>query len=272
MQTQETQPYQRFYKCLTQSTDPVSTTGYDGTQIYQTTSGHLWVFKVTSGKNPSGYGVGTWQNITTASSGFSSDGTTAATTQLVTATQTLASNAPTTSLRLLISGLTLTSASGTAVTPSPSSSSFTPIRGVLTLTTGKTFTGGFYYGTQGKLIADGATIVAGSGHVCGLYAQLSLSGSTITSGHVAGLIVSGQNWPGSSGIHGIYVESGQTPASGAVLACVFDGTHVLDLAENNNTNTMCKLTSNLCTTGNGWFAVKIKGTTGYVQVFTTPGV
>ena len=81
------------------------------------------------------------------------------------------------------------------------------IRGIVTYAT-QTLTNVFTYGVQGKMVGAGSTIVAGSSHVCGVLAQMDLAGTTVTSGHIAPLIVSGQTLPASAYVNMIYCESG----------------------------------------------------------------
>lgn len=115
--------------------------------------------------------------------------------------------------RLVRSELTLTPATTLAV---GSSGSLAGVRGCVTLTTGKSITDGFLFGAQGKVVLDGATVAVGTGHVAGLYAQLSGAGATITSGHVAILAVSGQSLPASANVNGIYLESGGNAINAAI--------------------------------------------------------
>ncbi len=89
------------------------------------------------------------------------------------------------------------------------------VRGSLTATTA--ITGTVYaYGAQGKAILDGVNVTAGSGHICGLLAQISGSGMTATSGHIAALIVSGQSLPASSNLNMVYIETGGQNINSAI--------------------------------------------------------
>jgi len=115
--------------------------------------------------------------------------------------------------RLIRSELTLTPTTSLAV---GSTGSLAGIRGCVTLTTGKEITDGYLYGVQGKTILDGATVSVGSAHVAGVLAQMSASGATITDGHVAILVVSGQSLPASANVNAIYVESGGATINSAI--------------------------------------------------------
>lgn len=109
--------------------------------------------------------------------------------------------------RLIRSELTLTP-STTDLDMSTNGGSLVAIRGCTTLTSGKSVSDGYLYGVQGKFVGDGATIAVGSQHVAAVLAQMSGSSMITTSGHIAPLVVSGQNLPTSTYINGIYVESG----------------------------------------------------------------
>ena len=136
------------------------------------------------------------------------------------AAKTVTSATPATE-RLIRSELTVTPSASVAV---GANGSLAAIRGAVTLTTAKTITDGYLYGVQGKAILDGATINNGSDHVAGVYAQLSASGTTVTSGHVAILVVSGQSLPASANVNAIYVESGGNKINAVLqsnVACNF---------------------------------------------------
>lgn len=250
----------------------VPATSTDWTSIFNLTNSVTGILPVANG----GTGLSTqtanaiYKGNTTSApvvSSITDDGTTVATTEKLTITNTLASNAPTVT-RLVRSEFTLNTASDSTITPNPATDSFTAVRGCLTITTGKTLAAGFAYGVQGKLIGDGATINVGSNHVAGLYAQLSLNGSTITSGHVAGLVVSGQSWPSSVNLDGIYVESGGDGKTfNAVLKAVFNGAYVFDISpESSAGNGMFATTSSTVTNigTKGWLKVKINGVDRYI--------
>lgn len=111
------------------------------------------------------------------------------------------------SVRAFVGSLTLaaTTTSGTLAA----------IRGVVTAVTA--ITGSvFVYGVQGKCVLDGVTVAAGSAHVCAVLAQLSGSGMTATSGHIAALVVSGQSLPASANVNLAYFESGGATINAAI--------------------------------------------------------
>lgn len=141
----------------------------------------------------------------------------------VTALKTITAAAPPTE-RLVRSELTLTPATTIAAA---SGGSLAGVRGLLTLTTGKTGTG-FMYGTQGKFVGDGATIDAGSSHVAGVYAQMSLNGTTVTSGHVAPLMSVGQHLPTSDNVDLIYIENNDVTTQHAIIHAIADATYLID--------------------------------------------
>ena len=130
--------------------------------------------------------------------------------------------------RLIASQFTLTPTGGT-LTLSPNTDSLAAIRGNITLTSGSTLAAGFLYGVQGKLILDGDTIAVGSDHIAGLYGQLSASGATLTSGHIAIIIASGQNLPTSANVDAIYAESGGGTIN-SVLKAYVKSTYFFDIS------------------------------------------
>ena len=123
----------------------------------------------------------------------------ASSTGLLAVTSTAAVTAPG-SVRGVVSAMTTTAGAVTSGT-------LAAIRGIVTYLT-QTLTNVFTYGVQGKLVGAGATIDAGSSHVCGVLAQMDLSGTTVSSGHIAPLIVSGQTLPASAYVNMVYFESG----------------------------------------------------------------
>jgi hypothetical protein len=154
----------------------------------------------------------------------------------------------------LRSELTLTPATTLAV---GSSGSLAGVRGAVTLTTGKSITGGFLFGAQGKVVGDGATIDVGSGHVAGLYGQLSLSGATVTSGHVAIIVASGQSLPASPNVDGIYLESGGN-AINSMFKAICNASYVMDLAKESGADTWLAAAAGAA--ANKWLVIKAQGT------------
>lgn len=169
----------------------------------------------------------------------------------VTTLKTLTSATPATE-RLTRSELTLTPA-----TTSNVSGSVAGVRGLVTLTTGKSLAGGYAYGTQGKFIGDGATIAVGSAHVAGLYGQLSLAGATVTSGHVAIIVASGQSLPASANVDGIYLESGGNVIN-SMFKAICNANYVMDLAKESGADTW--LAASAGAAANKWLVIKAQGT------------
>lgn len=125
------------------------------------------------------------------------------------------------SVRAILGSATLaaTTTSGTIV----------GVRGVVTGTTA--ITGTVYaYGVQGKIVLDSVNVTAGTAHVCGVMAQISGSSLTATSGHIAGLIVSGQNLPASSNVNMIYCESGGNSVN-SILQANVKSDYVFDISD-----------------------------------------
>jgi len=166
--------------------------------------------------------------------------------------------------RLLRSELTLNPATTLAIA---ANSSLAGIRGFLQLNSGKSITAGYLYGVQGKFTGDGATIAVGSDHVAGVYAQMSGNGMTVTNGHVAILICSGQSLPASSNIDAIYIESGAGPINSA-LKTILNANYVFDISEQNVTNTMAKATSVAVANvgARGWLKVFVQGAIRYIPL------
>lgn len=127
--------------------------------------------------------------------------------------------------RLIKGEITLTPS--TSFAASPATDSIAGVRGVVTLTTGKSITAGFLYGAQGKIVLDGATVDVGSAHIAGIYGQMSAAGATLTSGHIAPIISCGQHLP--AGIADmIYVENNDTTKLHAILEAVANADFVID--------------------------------------------
>ena len=130
--------------------------------------------------------------------------------------------------RLIASQFTLTP-TGNTLTISPTTDSLAAIRGAITLTSGDTLAAGFLYGVQGKLTLDTTTVAVGSGHIAGVYGQISGNGMTATSGHIAVIIASGQNLPTSANVDMIYAESGGGTVN-SILKGYVKASYVFDLS------------------------------------------
>jgi len=153
-----------------------------------------------------------------------------------------------------------------------SGGSLCAVRGEINVASGLTIASGYFYGVQGKSILDGATVnVGASDHCCALLAEMSANGTTMTSGHVAILICSGQNLPSSSIVDAIYIESGAGPINSA-LKTILNANVVFDLSEQNVTNTMCKsssTTNGLSTGTGGWIKVNVQGQPRYIPLIAS---
>jgi hypothetical protein len=160
----------------------------------------------------------------------------------------------------------LTITPDTTFAMSPATDGLVGARGAITLTTGKSITAGYLYGTQGKVILDGATVAIGSAHLAGVYGQLSMSGTTLTNGHIAGVIADIQATPTSAYIDLFYGES----ATGNVINSMFKAfgksTYVFDLAS--NTHTQMGLTG-AATTPAGWLKILVEGQVRYINLLST---
>lgn len=178
------------------------------------------------------------------------------------ASETITSATPATE-RLIRSELTLTPATTLAVA---SSGSLAALRGLLTLTTGKSVTAGYLYGTQGKIVADGGTINVGSGYVTGVLGQLSLTGTTLTSGHIAPLIANvGPSAPASANVDLIYAEVEQGPIN-SVLKAYANTNYIFDLTAETNAGSYSTTGSAGTTTAKGWLKVKVGGADRFIPL------
>ena len=133
---------------------------------------------------------------------------------------------PTAAIRLVKGELTVTGAiSGLGTNPAVG------VRGLLTLAAAANATSGFYYGTQGKLVADSATVAIGSNHAAGVYAQASFASGTVTSGHVAALIADVQTPPSTGGanVDAIYAEQVTGTKINSAFKAIVNSTYAFDL-------------------------------------------
>ena len=107
-----------------------------------------------------------------------------------------------------------------------SSGTLSAVRGELNVPNSAAVSGTAYlFGVQGKLVCGTTTTLAvGSGHACGLYGQIDISGASTLTGHVAAIIASVQDTTSTArtALNGIYVE---LPAygSGAKANSVLQG-------------------------------------------------
>ena len=166
--------------------------------------------------------------------------------------------------RLFRSEITITPSGGTFAM-SPATDSLTSVRGAITLSSAASMTNGFLFGVQGKLILDGATLAVGSGHIAGLYGQISASGSTFTSGHIAAVIADIQAVPTSSNIDLFYGESATGNPINSFLKGFGKATYVFDLASNTHTQMSTTGTAGT-TTAKGWLKVLVEGVTRYIPL------
>jgi hypothetical protein len=175
---------------------------------------------------------------------------------------TLKSSAtPTATERLIRSELTLT---GAVVGMGTNSS--VGIREAVILSTSAS--SGFMYGAQGKFVGDGATVDIGSGYATGVLGQLSLTGATVTSGHVAALIANvGPAAPSSALVDLIYAENEQGPIN-SVLKSIANTTYVFDVAAADGTGAAAMSTTGTAgaTATKGWLKVHVNGVVRYIPL------
>ena len=129
-------------------------------------------------------------------------------------------------------------------------------------------TDGYLYGVQGKCVLDGATVAVGSDHVAGVYAQMSGSGMTATSGHIAILVVSGQSLPTSVNINAIYCESGGGTIN-AVIQSNVKCTYFLDI-NNFESGGCCSSSVDVSTSSSsGNIKVLVDGAVRYIKLYSS---
>jgi hypothetical protein len=180
----------------------------------------------------------------------------------ISAAKTITSATPAT-FREVISEVTIAPATTLAI---GSNGSIAGLRGSVILTTGKSLTDGFLYGTQGKLTLDGATVAVGPDHVAGLYGQLSMNGTTLTSGHIAGVISDIQGTPTSALVDLFYGESVTGNVINSMFKAICKSTYVFDLAS--NTHVQMGVTG-AATTAAGWLKVLVEGVVRYINLWST---
>lgn len=155
--------------------------------------------------------------------------------------------------RLLEENITLTPATTVTV----GTGSVVGVRGLVTVSSGKSLTGGYLYGSQGKAILDGATVAVGSAHVAGVYAQMSAAGATFTSGHIAPLMSVGQSLP--AGIADmIYCENNSPNKLNAILEAVANADFVVDATSEDSNSAYLATTAG--TTASKYMRVRLSGT------------
>jgi len=123
----------------------------------------------------------------------------------------------------------------------------------------------YVYGCQGKAIV-GATTWTGTS-LCGLYGQIDVAGSTITSGHVAA--IQANIYGATSGtipMEGIYVEHAGGGVINSLIQLFGKSTYVFDIASNTHDNVA---TTGTVTTDDGYIKVNIDGSTRYIGLGAT---
>ena len=170
-----------------------------------------------------------------------------------TVTKTITSATPATE-RLIRSEITLTPATAATI----GTGSIAGVRGLVTVSSGKSITpAGFLYGTQGKVILDGATIDVGSSHVAGVYAQMSAAGATFTSGHIAPLISCGQSLP--AGIADmIYCENNDVTVLNAIIEAIANANFVISATSEDGNSAYLATTAG--SSASKYMRVKLSGT------------
>ena len=209
--------------------DTVTHVGVD-TAVITPVSGGPWAMGTAGDSMVLKYNGTSWLSIQDNRYGVRASGTIAGT---LTVTDLLATAAALTVNATPVAGTALGTVrsiigSMTVANAGVASGMVAGVRGLVTLTGSIASGPTFMAGAQGKAILDGAVLAAGSGHISAVYAQMSASGTTVTDGHVAPLIVSGQNLPTSANVNMIYCESGGGKVN-AVLQSNVKSTYIFDL-------------------------------------------
>lgn len=137
------------------------------------------------------------------------------------------------------------------------------VRGAVTMA-GAASGATYMYGVQGKAIA-GANAFTGT-VLAGVYGQIDVSGSTITSGHVAAIQanVYGAN-SGTIPMEGIYIEHAGGGVINSFIQCFGKSTYVFDLASNTH-NQMSTTGTAGATAAKGWLKVLVEGSVRYIPL------
>lgn len=140
------------------------------------------------------------------------------------------------------------------------------VRGEITL--GGNASGTAYlYGTQGKLIGGTKTINIGSAYAVGVFGQLDVTGTTVTSGYVAG--VASDIFGVSSGTVAVDLFYGQH-ADGGTINSYFraygKSTSVFEFDTNGGTQASTAGVSSA--TNAGYLKIKVDGAVRYINLFS----
>ncbi len=139
------------------------------------------------------------------------------------------------------------------------------IRGEVNLTSGKSLTGGFVTGVYGRGNIFG-TVAIGSGDLAAVYGKFDLSGSTLTSGHIAPVQSNIVNPPASASTTGLvalfYGESASGTKINAGVELYMASNFAFVMTDVNTSNFLPAISS---TTLNGLnIKVQLNGTTYYI--------
>jgi hypothetical protein len=139
------------------------------------------------------------------------------------------------------------------------------VRGEVTL--GGTATSVFLYGVQGKIITGAQTIATAAAYIAGVFGQLDVSGGTITTCKMAGLVsdIYGAG-AGSYMIDGVYVEHVGGGVINSLFKAIGKSDYVFDLASNTHTNMSSSGTPGACTGATGWIKCLVEGAVRYIPL------
>lgn len=197
--------------------------------------------------------------------------------------------APTTANTVVNSSVTLVSATPAATRAmfglittytSMSSGTIMGVRGEADISAACAVTGGYIYGTEGKLSCGaGSSINAGSDHFCGVMGQIDISGLTSTAGHIAPIVASIQDTSNTARdqVNGVYVElptygsgakmnAALQATGGATYALDFNGMHIDSLFAIPTTAAGTKVDADIAYAHYKKVPVTIGGVTGWLLV------
>ena len=145
------------------------------------------------------------------------------------------------------------------------------VRGAVTMAAASTVSGGYLYGTQGKLITGTATITAGNQF--GVFGQLDVTGATLTSpGHMAPLSGNtyGFNAGSSAYLNNLYLENAGGGVINSQIQTFGKSTYWADISTNAHApeaNTTC--TPSAVTGATGGIQVLVDGVARWIPLAAT---
>jgi hypothetical protein len=225
---------------------------WDNNGVFKTDA-RVWIYG-SSGALRVGYDDSVYANLSQASTGALTlaltGGTAPGLNVTLTGTNTYTSRA--------ITGATITPASF-------SSGNLVGARGSITMPNSSSITGGYLYGIQGKAITGTGAF---SGTVLtGVFAQLDVTGGTITAGHASALQSNlyGANSGAWANLTGLYIEHAGGGVIDSLIEVFGKSDYVFRIAS--NTHTQVSTTGTVGTTAaKGWLKIIVDGAVRYIPL------